>query len=63
MLLPLVESGQYTSLALGEHFAEAGIRPSVGFVGSSYNNALAGTINGLCTAELIQRRGPWRGVD
>jgi putative transposase len=54
---------QYTSLALSERLAESGIRPSVGAVGSSYDNALAETINGLYKTELIKRRGPWRGVD
>src|SRR4051794_8606865 len=54
---------QYTSIALGERLAKSGIRPSVGAVGSSFDNALAETINGLCKTELIKRRGPWRGVD
>lgn len=40
--------------------AEAGIEPSVGSVGDSYDNALAETINGLFNAEVIDRRGPWR---
>ena len=40
--------------------AEAGIEPSVGSVGDSYDNALAETINGLYKAEVIHRRGPWR---
>lgn len=40
----------------------AGIEPSVGNVGASYDNALAETINGLYTAELIHRRGPWRSL-
>ena len=43
-----------------ERLAEAGIEPSVGGVGDSYDNALAGTINGLYEAEVIHRRGPWR---
>ena len=43
--------------------AEAGIEPSVGSVGDSYDNALAETINGLFKAELIHRRGPWRSAD
>jgi transposase InsO family protein len=46
--------------------AEAGIEPSAGSVGESYDNALAETINGLFKAEVIHRRGPWRsfeGVD
>ena len=63
MLHRPVESGQYTSLALSERLAESGIRPSVRAVGSSYDNALAETINGLYKTELIKRRGPWRGVD
>ena len=54
---------QYTSLALGERLAKSGIRPSVGAVGSSYDNALAETINGLYKTELIKKQGPWRGVD
>jgi putative transposase len=41
---------------------EAGITPSVGSKGDSYDNALAETINGLYKAELIYRRGPWRKV-
>ncbi|WP_018234451.1 integrase core domain-containing protein, partial [Thioalkalivibrio thiocyanodenitrificans] len=40
--------------------SEAGIEPSVGSRGDSYDNALAETINGLYKAELIHRRGPWR---
>jgi putative transposase len=43
--------------------AEAGIQPSVGAVGSSYDNALAETINGLYKTELIKPRKPWRTVD
>jgi putative transposase len=39
-----------------ERLAEAGIQPSVGGVGSSYDNALAETINGLYKAELIKPR-------
>jgi len=54
---------QYTSIRFGERLAAAGIRPSVGAVGSSYDNALAETINGLFKTELIRPRGPWRTVD
>ena len=43
--------------------AEAGIEPSVGSVGDSYDNALAETINGLDKAEVIHRRGPWRSFE
>lgn len=43
--------------------AEAGIEPSVGSVGDSYDNALAETINGLYKAEVIHRCGPWRSFE
>ena len=51
---------QYVSIKYTERLAEAGIEPSVGSVGDSYDNALAETINGLYKAEVIHRRGPWR---
>jgi putative transposase len=51
---------QYVSIKYTDRLAEAGIEPSVGSVGDSYDNALAETINGLYKAELIHRRGPWR---
>jgi transposase InsO family protein len=54
---------QYLSIRYTERLAEAGIEPSVGSVGDSYDNALAETINGLYKAELIHRRGPWRGLE
>ncbi|OBB45411.1 transposase [Nocardia sp. 852002-51244_SCH5132740] len=54
---------QYMSIAVTERLAEAGIKPSVGAVGSSYDNALAETINGLFKTELIKPRAPWRTVD
>ncbi len=49
-------------LKYSERLAEAGIEPSVGSVGDSYDNALAETINGLYKAEVIHRRGPWRNL-
>ena len=51
---------QYLSIRYSERLAEAGIEPSVGSKGDSYDNALAETINGLYKAELIHRRGPWK---
>jgi putative transposase len=51
---------QYTSIRFTERLAEAGIQPSIGAVGSSYDNALAETINGLYKTELIKPRKPWR---
>ena len=51
---------QYVSIRYSERLAEAGIEPSVGSKGDSYDNALAETINGLYKAELIHRRAPWK---
>ena len=51
---------QYVSIRYTERLAEAGIEPSVGSRGDSYDNALAETINGLYKTELIHRRAPWR---
>jgi transposase InsO family protein len=54
---------QYVSIKYTERLAEAGIEPSVGSVGDSYDNALAETVIGLFKAEVIHRRGPWRGFE
>jgi putative transposase len=54
---------QYVSIRHTERLAEAGIEPSVGSVGDSYDNALAETINCLYKAQLIHRRGPWRSFE
>lgn len=51
---------QYVSIRYTERLAEAGIEPSVGSRGDSYDNALAETINGLYKTELIHKRGPWK---
>lgn len=51
---------QYTSIRYTERLADAGIAPSVGSVGDSYDNALAETHIGLYKTELIQRQRPWR---
>ncbi len=51
---------QYVSIRYTERLAEAGIEPSVGSRGDSYDNALAETINGLYKTELIHRRAPWK---
>lgn len=51
---------QYVSICYTERLALAGIAPSVGSKGDSYDNALAETINGLYKAEVIHRRGPWK---
>ena len=54
---------QYVSIRYTERLAEAGIEPSVGSVGDSYDNALAESINGLYKAEVIHCRGPWRNFE
>ena len=54
---------QYVSIKYTERLAEAGIEPSVGSVGDSYDNALAETINRLYKAEVIHRRSPWRSFE
>ena len=54
---------QYLSIRYTERLAEAGIEPSVGSVGDSYDNALAETIIGLFKTEVIHQRGPWRSFD
>ena len=51
---------QYVSIRYSERLAEAGIEPSVGSRGDSYDNALAETINGLYKTELVHRRTPWK---
>ena len=54
---------QYVSIKYTERLAAAGIEPSVGSVGDSYDNALAETINGLYKTEVIHRCGPWRSFE
>ncbi len=54
---------QYLSIRYTERLAEAGIAPSVGSVGDSYDNALAESVIGLFKTEVILRRGPWRHLE
>ena len=54
---------QHLSIKSTGRLAEAGIKPPVGSVGDSDDNALAETINGLLKAEVIHRRGPWRSFE
>ena len=55
--------GQYLSIRYTERLAEAGIEPSVGSRGDSYDNAMAESVIGLFKAEVIHRLGPWKGVE
>ena len=54
---------QYLWIRYTERLAEAGVEPSVGSVGDSYDNALAESVIGLYKTELIRRRGPWRNLE
>jgi len=54
---------QYLSIRYTERLAEAGLEPSVGSRGDSYDNALAETIIGLYKTEVIYKDGPWRGIE
>lgn len=54
---------QYLSMRYTARLGEAGIAPSVGSRGDSYDNAMAESIIGLFKTEVIQRKGPWRHVE
>ena len=54
---------QYLSIRYTERLRKAGIEPSVGSVGDSYDNALAESVIGLFKTEVIRRRGPWRHLE
>ena len=55
--------GQYLSIRCTERLGEAGLEPSVGSVGDSYDNALAETIIGVFKTEVIHRLVPWKSAD
>lgn len=54
---------QYLSIRYTDRLVDAGIEPSAGKVGTSYDNALAETVIGLFKTEVIRRRGPWRNLE
>ena len=54
---------QYLSMRYTDRLADAGIEPSVGSRGDSYDNALAESVIGLFKTEVIQRKGPWRHLE
>jgi putative transposase len=54
---------QYLSMRYTDRLADAGIAPSVGSRGDSYDNALAESLIGLFKTEVIRRKGPWRHVE
>ena len=63
MLRQPIEFALYLAIRYTERLAEAGVVPSVGSRGDSYDNALAESFNGLYKTELIRHAGPWRGLD
>lgn len=58
-----LDSAQYTSIAYTCRLEEAGIAPSVGSVGDSFDNALCESVIGLYKTEVIRRRTRWTGID
>lgn len=54
---------QYLSIRYTERLTEAGIEPSVGSTGDSYDNALAESVIGLYKTEVIRHKGPWRSIE
>jgi putative transposase len=56
-------AGEYLSIRYTERLKEAGVEPSVGSVGDSYDNALAESVIGLFKSEVIHHRAPWRNLD
>ncbi len=54
---------QYLAMRYTERLADAGIEPSVGSRGDSYDNALAESVIGLFKTEVIRRKGPWRTIE
>jgi len=63
-LVPHSDRGvQYLSMRYTQRLSDAGVAPSVGSRGDSYDNALAESVIGLFKTELIRRRGPWRCLE
>jgi transposase InsO family protein len=54
---------QYLSMRYTDRLAAAGIAPSVGSRGDSYDNALAESVIGLFKTEVVRRKGPWRHLE
>ena len=64
MLVAHSDAGsQYTAIRFTERLEEIGVRPSIGTVGDSYDNAMAETTIGLYKTELVWQQGPWRNVE
>ena len=50
------QGSQYTSIAFGKRCREAAVRPSMGSVGDSYDNAMAESFFATLECELLDRR-------
>ena len=57
------KGSQYVSIRYSQRLLQAGVEPSVGSTGDSYDNALAETINGLYKTELVRKKGPWKTIE
>src|SRR5258708_35557844 len=53
---------EYLAIRYGRELTAAGMTPSVGSVGDSYDNALAESVIGLYKTEVIAHQGPWRDL-
>jgi transposase InsO family protein len=54
---------QYASIRYTDRLLDAGIEPSVGSVGDSYDNALAESIIGLYKTEVVYRKTRWKSYE
>lgn len=59
----LDRGSQYVSLSYTQRLKSAGLLPSVGTTGDSYDNAMAESINGLYKTEVIHRQVWKKRVD
>jgi putative transposase len=53
---------EYLAIRYGRELTAAGMTPSVGSVGDSYDNALAESMIGLYKTEVIAHQGLWRDL-
>lgn len=54
---------QYTAMAYTDRLVDAGIAPSIGSVGDSFDNPLAETIIGLYKTEVVFQRERWDSLE
>jgi len=63
LIVHTYRGSHYVSMRYMERVLAASAAPSVGSLGDAYDNALAESVIGLYTTEVIRRRGPWRGFE